>query len=74
LSDVVVLGDINLDVLMSIQAYPAPGDDAPAGRIVTRAGGSAANTAVMLSKLGIGVKMIGCVGTDIWADVALSAL
>lgn len=74
MSEAVVLGDINIDILMSISAYPAPGGDALAERVVTRAGGSAANTAIVLAKLGAGVKMIGRVGADAWADLARRAL
>jgi ribokinase len=69
-----VLGDINVDVLLPIPAYPAPGGDALTGPIVTRAGGSAANTAIALAKLGVAVKMIGRVGEDDWAAIALRAL
>ncbi len=72
--EAIVLGDINIDVLMSIAVYPSPGGDAPAAQVITRAGGSAANTAIALAKLGVGVKMIGRVGEDAWADLALRAL
>jgi ribokinase len=74
MAEAVVIGDINVDVLVSIPAYPRPGGDALAERIVTRAGGSAANTAIALSKLGISTKMIGRVGRDVWADIALPSL
>jgi len=72
--EAIVLGDINIDVLMSIAAYPSPGGDAPAAQVITRAGGSAANTASALAKLGVGVRMIGRVGEDAWAEMALRAL
>ncbi|HKZ87225.1 MAG TPA: carbohydrate kinase family protein [Anaerolineae bacterium] len=74
MAEAVVIGDINVDVLVSIPAYPRPGGDALAERIVTRAGGSAANTAIALSKLGVTAKMIGRVGRDVWADIALPSL
>jgi len=74
MAEAVVIGDINVDVLASIPAYPLPGGDALAERIVTRAGGSAANTAIALSRLGISAKMIGRVGRDVWADMGLQSL
>ncbi len=72
--EVATLGDINVDVLMSIPAYPPPGGDATTEHIVTRVGGSAANTAIVLAKLGVAVRLIGRVGKGLWADLALRAL
>jgi ribokinase len=72
--EVVVLGDINVDVLLSIPSFPEPGGEAFADRVSVQAGGSASNTAIALAKLGIRVRMIGRVGEDAWADVALRAL
>lgn len=73
-AEIVVLGDINIDVVLSVSDYPQPGSDALAARIATRAGGSAANTAIVLAKLGVAVKMIGRVGDDTWGDLTLRAL
>ena len=69
-----MFGDINVDVLMSISSYPQPGEDATAAEVVLRPGGSAANTAVALTKLGVETSMIGCTGDDAWADIALEPL
>ncbi len=74
MSEVVVLGDINVDVLMPIPAYPKPGGDALTGQMTTRAGGSAANTAIQLAKLGVAASMVGRLGEDVWGDLALRAL
>jgi ribokinase len=71
---VVVLGDINVDVLFSILAYPQPGGEALTERLITGVGGSAANTAIVLSRLGAAVWVIGRVGQDAWGDLALKAL
>ena len=72
--DVVILGDINVDVLARVPFYPPPGGDSLAEGVDVRAGGSAANTAVVLSKLGQEVSIIARVGEDILADYALSDL
>ena len=71
---VILFGDINIDILMSIGAYPEPGGDAMATQVTLRPGGSVANTAIVLGKLDIEAKMIGCTGEDIWADLALESL
>jgi ribokinase len=72
--EVAVFGDINIDVLMSIPAFPEPGGEALTERLSTGVGGSAANTAIVLAKLGLYVRMIGRVGQDSWGDLALKAL
>jgi ribokinase len=71
---ILVLGDINVDVLMDVPAYPPPGGEAVTERITTQLGGSAANTAVVLSRLGLEARMLGRVGSDPWGQVALAAL
>ena len=71
---ILVLGDINVDVLMRVPAYPLPGGEALTERVDTRLGGSAANTAVVLSRLGLETHLLGRVGSDAWGDLALIAL
>jgi ribokinase len=72
--DVLTLGDINVDVLARVPFYPRPGGDSLAQRVDVRAGGSAANTAVVLSKFGLEVSVLARVGEDMLADYALSDL
>jgi ribokinase len=62
--EVIVLGDINLDVAARLAQYPPHGRDALATALATRGGGSAANTAQALAHCGISTGLIGCVGTD----------
>lgn len=71
---IIVLGDINVDVLMPISHYPLPGQEAMSRERVTRLGGSAANTAVVLSQLGRPVWLVARAGTDAWGDLALDTL
>ena len=71
---VVLIGDINIDVLMSIPHYPDPGEDAMAEGVTLRPGGSVANTAIVLSKLGMKAQMIARTGEDLWAELALAAI
>ncbi len=71
---ILVLGDINVDVLMRVLAYPPPGGEALTERIDIRLGGSAANTAVVLSRLGLEARLLARVGDDAWGQVALASL
>jgi len=72
--DVVVLGDIVVDVLAPVDSYPPKGGHALAEGIHMAAGGSAANTALVLGRFGVDVAILGRVGDDPLADVALAAL
>jgi ribokinase len=71
---VVVLGDINVDALMPVPDYPQPGRETVARSVDMQSGGSAANAAIVLARLGISVEMVGRVGADPWGDLALAAL
>jgi len=70
---VVVLGDLMADVVVAHDGPIAAGSDTPA-RIRFRPGGSAANAAAWLAHAGAEVTLIGRVGTDAAADVALGGL
>jgi ribokinase len=72
--DVVTLGDITVDIVARVPYYPSLGGDSLAERVDIRAGGSAANTAIVLSKFGPSVGIIARVGEDILADRALADL
>jgi ribokinase len=59
---------------MSIPDYPALGSDALAAQVSLGQGGSAANSALVLAKLGIKTGMIGRTGDDRWGEVARASL
>lgn len=67
----IVLGDINADLHWVLPSYPAPGDDATASEMRWGSGGAGANMAAMLAHLGARVRLVGRVGADPAADVAL---
>jgi len=71
---VVALGDINVDVIAHIPRYPPQGGDGLAERMSVHSGGSAANTAIALARLGLDVGLIGRVGEDPLAEWALEEL
>jgi sugar/nucleoside kinase (ribokinase family) len=68
-----VLGDINADVVAVHELPIADGSDTPAS-VSLQPGGSGGNVAAWLARAGIEVTLIGRVGDDAMADVALSGL
>ncbi len=72
--DVVALGDVNVDIIAHFASYPAKGQDALATATEFRCGGSAANTAIALARMGLDVCLIARVGSDPLAPKALDNL
>ena len=68
------MGDINLDVIAHVPEYPQKGGEGLAEQGHIFCGGSAANTAIVLGRFGVSVGIIGRVGQDALAPVALGAL
>jgi ribokinase len=71
---VVTMGDINIDVISHIHHYPQKGGEGLAEQGQIYCGGSAANTAIVLGRFGVDVGIIGRVGEDVLAPLALAAL
>jgi ribokinase len=74
MADVITLGDVNVDIIARFDHYPAKGEDALAHTTEIHCGGSAANTAMALARIGIRTSLISRVGPDSWALKALSCL
>lgn len=72
--DIIVVGDINVDVVFTIPAYPVPGSEAIAVSVQMHTGGSAVNTAIALAKMDMDVGFIGRVGQDTLAKQVLADL
>ena len=71
---VVAIGDINIDVVMSLDRYPSPGEFVASRSSAWAVGGSACNTAIALRRLGLNVAMIARVGVDPLSEWALDAI
>ena len=71
---VVVIGSINVDLVVSADRLPAPGETVLGGRFAAHQGGKGANQAVAAARVGARVSMIGAVGEDAWGGEALEAL
>jgi ribokinase len=71
---VAVIGSINLDLVVTVERLPAPGETVQGGRFATHHGGKGANQAVAAARAGARVMMIGAVGSDDHGERAVSAL
>lgn len=67
-----VIGDANADLHASLERFPHEGDDAALSALGWGSGGSAANVAVGLARLGSSARLCARVGRDPAAEVALS--
>lgn len=67
-------GNINYDILMRVDRYPQPHEKLVCREAVMGCGGSAANTAHWLARLGVPTAMAGKVGDDAAGREQLAAL
>jgi ribokinase len=72
--DVVVVGSINVDLRLDVAAIPRSGETILARGMQRAAGGKGANQAAAAARLGRRVAMVGAVGDDDAADLALRRL
>jgi ribokinase len=72
--ELTVVGSINRDLVARVPALPRPGETLAASGFSRVPGGKGANQAVAAARLGARVTMIGAVGDDAFADVALAGL
>jgi sugar/nucleoside kinase (ribokinase family) len=67
-----VIGDINIDAVVTAREYPPEGGEAVAERVDFRLGGSGCNTAVTLSKLGLPTWLVGNLGKEPLGQMAMN--
>jgi ribokinase len=70
----VLIGDLCVDIFMQVATYPTAGGDGTVQAMHQHAGGSAANTAMMLANLGGEPTLLTHTGTDVWAQKLLPIL
>ena len=71
---IVVFGSINVDLVACVARLPQPGETVAGISFATLPGGKGANQAVAARRAGADVAMAGAVGTDPFANTALSGL
>jgi ribokinase len=64
MTEIVVLGSLNMDLSINVPRIPSPGETISGGNLVTSAGGKGANQAAACARMGKQVAMVGCVGQD----------
>jgi len=74
MSRVVVVGSINVDLVVTADHLPHPGETVLGGRYARYFGGKGANQAVAAARAGASVIMVGAVGSDRFGDESLEAL
>lgn len=74
MSGVLVVGSINVDITVVADRVPEVGETITGTALRTGLGGKGANQAVAVARAGASSTMVGCVGSDAFADVALDAL
>ena len=71
---VIVFGSANVDLVMSVSAFPTPGETVLTPSYHPVPGGKGANQALAVKRAGVPVNFVGAVGKDHFADCALSLL
>ncbi len=74
MTEILVIGSVNLDLSASVSRLPAPGETVTGAELQHFPGGKGANQALAASRLGAHVKLIACVGNDANATEALALL
>jgi ribokinase len=74
MADIVVVGSLNMDLVVTVPHLPQAGETIAGGELLTTPGGKGANQAVAAAKLGARVAMVGCVGRDPFGARLLSGL
>lgn len=73
-SSIVVFGDITVDIMGRVPAWPEPGDDCLADALELHCGGVGANCALGLARWGVRPRLVGCVGQDLFGEHVRSVL
>lgn len=74
MTDIVVIGSVNLDFSASVPRLPQAGETVTGAELHCFPGGKGANQALAARRLGANVQLIACVGNDSNASEALALL
>src|SRR5512147_3220893 len=68
---VLVVGDISVDISAPLAAPPAAGEDCLSPELTLHCGGVGLNAAIVLHRLGVPARLVGCVGEDWFGNFAV---
>jgi ribokinase len=71
---ITVFGSINVDLVTRVEAHPRPGETIAGSDYRLIPGGKGANQALAAARAGARVRLVGAVGTDAFAELALAEL
>lgn len=71
---IIVFGSINVDLMVRVSDFPRPGETVRGEEVVIAPGGKGANQALAACRMDSAVTVVGSVGMDGFADVAMSFL
>lgn len=71
---ITVVGSLNMDLIIRVPRFPAPGEAIHGEDLQTACGGKGANQAYTVARMGHTVCMIGCVGVDAFGEAMLENL
>lgn len=74
MSVISVVGSINVDLVVKAQRRPSKGETIFGENFSVHPGGKGANQAVAIARLGGDVRMLGCVGDDIYGEAMIENL
>src|SRR3981189_1617603 len=73
-SNLLIFGDLNMDVIGRVDAWPSPGGECLCPQLELHCGGVGANCARAIAPWGIKVRLLGCVGQDRFGDLLFDKL
>ena len=71
---VIVVGSVNVDLVVSVERLPGPGETVTGGRFARHHGGKGGNQAVAAARLGAETAFVGAVGGDAFGSEARAGL
>jgi ribokinase len=71
---VIVVGSVNVDLVVTVDELPGPGETVTGGRFARHHGGKGGNQAVAAARLGAATAFVGAVGGDAFGSEARAAL
>ena len=70
----IVVGSVNIDLVVTVDRLPGPGETVTGGRFARHHGGKGGNQAVAAARLGAETAFVGAVGGDVFGTEARGAL